>query len=127
MRENPDGFLTDFLMNFYSIPGDEGGRLMVPETQIITALQVAHQAELDALATSIQLWLTDFRKDLAALSVPTLVIHGDHDQIVPFEVSGKRMPQFVPQARVQVIADGPHGLLASHPDEVSAALVEFLG
>ena len=60
------------------------------------------------------------------MSVPTLVIHGDGDQIVPFPVSGRRMPHFVPDAEVHVISGGPHGVLASHPDEVAAALLVFL-
>ena len=55
---------------------------------------------------------------LASVNVPTLVIHGDGDQIVPFPVSGRRMPHFVPDAEVHVISGGPHGVLASHPDEV---------
>ncbi len=99
---------------------------MAPKEQVIISLEVANQANLQALETSIGLWLTDFRADLASVSVPTLVIHGDGDQIVPFEVSGKRMPQYVPQAEVTVIAEGPHGLLASHPDQVAAAILEFL-
>ena len=123
--DNPEVFLTDFLMKFYSVPFD-GGRLMAPKEQVIISLEVANQANLQALETSIGLWLTDFRADLASVSVPTLVIHGDGDQIVPFEVSGKRMPQYVPQAEVTVIAEGPHGLLASHPDQVAAAILEFL-
>lgn len=125
LRDNPEAFLTIFLTNFYSIPGG-GGRLMVAPEQVSASVEVARQASLGALATSIQLWLTDFRQDLAAMGVPTLVIHGAGDQIVPFEVSGRRMPQYVPQAEVRVVAEGPHGLLASHPDEVSAAMLEFL-
>lgn len=126
LRENSNGFLTEFLTNFYSIPTD-GGQLMVPTEAVLSSVNVANQASLDALADCIALWLTDFRADLAALSVPTLVIHGDGDQIVPFEVSGRRMPQFVPQAVTDVIAMGPHGLLASHPDEVAASMLDFLG
>lgn len=126
LRENPDAFLTEFLTNFYSVLGDGNPQLMVPREQVITSIEVARQAKLEALAACIQLWLTDFRADLQQLAVPTLVIHGDGDQIVPFAASGERMPQFVEGAEVRVIQDGPHGVLASHPDEVAAALVEFL-
>lgn len=127
LRADPEGFLTQFLTNFYSVPDDSQARLMVPIEQVESSVEVAKQAQLDALARCIRLWLTDFRADLAAVSVPTLVIHGDGDQIVPFPVSGARMPKYVPQAELQVIQSGPHGLLASHPDQVAAALVEFLG
>lgn len=127
LRENPNGFLTEFLTNFFSVPADGGARLMVPQETVLSSIEVAHQASLDALATSIELWLTDFRADLAALGVPTLVIHGDGDQIVPIQVSGARIPQYVPQAKVVRIADGPHGLLASHPEQVADAMLDFLG
>ena len=126
LRDDPEGFLAGFLTNFYSVPGEGEPRLMVPREQVSAAIEVAKQASLDALATCIELWLTDFRADLAAMSVPTLVIHGDSDQIVPFAVSGQRMPHFVPHAEVHVISEGPHGVLASHPDEVAAALLAFL-
>jgi pimeloyl-ACP methyl ester carboxylesterase len=126
LRDDPEGFLTGFLTNFHSVPGDGEPRLMVPREQIWAAIEVAKKASLDALVICIGLWLTDFRADLAAMSVPTLVIHGDGDQIVPFPVSGRRMPHFVPDAEVHVISGGPHGVLASHPDEVAAALLAFL-
>lgn len=127
LRADPEGFLTGFLLNFYSVPDEaEGNHLLVPDAQIASAVEVAKQASLDALATSIELWLTDFRQDLAALEVPTLVIHGDGDQIVPFQVSGKRMPQHVPDADVIVIEHGPHGLLHSHPYQVGQALLDFV-
>lgn len=127
LLSDPVGFLTGFLTNFYSIPTAEGGsRLMVPEEEIATSIGIAQQANVNALAACIPLWLTDFRADLAKLDVPTLVIHGKGDQIVPFAASGARMPQFVKQAFVRPLAFGPHGLLASHPDEISSALLEFL-
>ena len=124
---DPVGFLTGFLTNFYSIPTADGGtRLVVPEQQIASSIGIAQQANVNALAACIPLWLTDFRADLAKLDIPTLVIHGEGDQIVPFAASGARMPQFVKQAIVRPLAFGPHGLLASHPDDVSSALLEFL-
>lgn len=72
---------------------------------------------------------TDFRGDLQKLSdagIPTLVIHGDADAIVPFEVSGKRTLEAVHGARLALIEGGPHGLNATHPAEFNRALVDFL-
>lgn len=123
MRSDADAFLAQFLTNFYSTPAG----LKVDEQQLARSIEVARQAKPEALIRSIALWLTDFRPNLAVVNVPTLVIHGDGDQIVPFEVSGKRMPRHVEQAEVRLIADGPHGLLASHADEVAQALLDFLG
>ncbi len=123
---DPVGFLTGFLTNFYSIPTDDGSALMVPEEQIADSIVIAQQANVNALAACIPLWLTDFRSDLGLLGVPTLVVHGEGDQIVPFAASGARMPQYVQQTFVHSIVDGPHGLLASHPAEVASILLEFL-
>ena len=69
---------------------------------------------------------TDFRGDLAAVTVPTLVIHGDSDAIVPFEVSGKRSHEAISGSTLVLIEGGPHGLNATHPDQFNRALLEFL-
>lgn len=69
---------------------------------------------------------TDFRADLAKFDKPTLVIHGDKDQIVPFEVSAKRVPQYVPHAQVEVVKGAPHGLAATHAEEVNKLLLGFI-
>lgn len=70
---------------------------------------------------------TDFRGDLAKMSVPTLVIHGDADAIVPFEVSGKRAHEAVEGSRLAVVEGGPHGLNVTHAEQFNAALLDFLG
>lgn len=69
---------------------------------------------------------TDFRADLAHVSVPTLVIHGDSDAIVPLEVSGQRTHASIAGSQLHVIAGAPHGLNLSHPHEFNAALFDFL-
>ena len=63
---------------------------------------------------------------MTTIRLPPTVIHGDEDAIVPFEVSGKRTAASIPRAKLVVIKGGPHGLLASHPREVNAALLSFL-
>jgi len=57
---------------------------------------------------------------------PTLVIHGDSDAIVPYEVSGKRSAELIEGARLVVIKDAPHGFNASHAEEFNQALLSFL-
>lgn len=69
---------------------------------------------------------TDFRPDLAAIDVPTLVIHGDADQVVPFEVGGKASAAMVPGATLKVYAGAPHGITDTHKDDLSQDLLEFL-
>lgn len=124
---DPEEFLRGFLTNFYSAADqDKGSTLMVAPAVIERSLAIAQQADIRALSETIPLWLTDFRPDLAKLNVPVLVIHGEGDQVVPFSASGARMPEVLSNVVLEAIQDGPHGLLASHPAEVSRALLEFL-
>lgn len=122
LSQDREGFLDEFLTNFFSANGE----LKVTEEQRQAALALAAQADLHAAVSCIQSWLTDFRADLAKVTVPTLVVHGDSDGIVPFEVSGKRTHEAVPGSELVVIEQGPHGINTSHPDEFNAAVVAFL-
>jgi pimeloyl-ACP methyl ester carboxylesterase len=116
-------FLDQFSKGFFSARGE----LRVSEAQRRYALDIAAFASpkgtLDCISAFAR---TDFRADLKKVTVPTLVIHGDQDAIVPLEVSGKRTAASIPGAKLVVIKGGPHGLLASHPKEVNAALLSFL-
>jgi non-heme chloroperoxidase len=71
--------------------------------------------------------LEDFRADLKRIDVPTLVIHGDDDRILPLAATGRRTPEFVRSGQLVVIKGGPHGLTWTHADAVNRALLEFLG
>ena len=75
----------------------------------------------------VSAWLTDFRKDLARFDVPTLIIHGDADRIVPIDASGKRTHELVKGSRLTIIEGGPHGLNWTHADQVNRELLDFLG
>lgn len=114
-----DGFTTDF----FSV----GGALKVTEAQRQEALGLEALAEDDALVDCIGAFArTDFRDDLAKVSVPTLVIHGDGDGTVPFAASGQRTHAAIAGSRLHVIAGAPHGMTASHTDEFNAAVLDFL-
>lgn len=68
---------------------------------------------------------TDFRPDLAKIDVPTLVIHGDDDQIVPFPVAGQRSAKEIRGAVLKVYEGAPHGLMVTHQERLNADLLEF--
>jgi len=70
--------------------------------------------------------LTDFRKDLKKFDVPTLVVHGNADQIVPIEIAGKKSKDLIPNAKYEVIKDAPHGLVITHKKEFNKILIDFL-
>ncbi|QGN57086.1 alpha/beta fold hydrolase [Nostocoides sp. HKS02] len=122
LRADREGFLDGFLTNFFSA----GGQLKVTEEQRQQALALAAQADLHALAECIRSWVSDFTGDLATVTVPTLVVHGDSDAIVPIEVSGSRTHEAVPGSELRVLASGPHGVFASHTEEFNAAILEFV-
>jgi pimeloyl-ACP methyl ester carboxylesterase len=122
LRADREGFLDGFLTNFFSADGE----LKVTEEQRQQALALAAEADLHAAAECIRSWVTDFTGDLAAITVPTLVVHGDSDAIVPIEVSGRRTHEAVAGSDLVVIEGGPHGLNTSHAAEFNAAVLEFL-
>lgn len=69
---------------------------------------------------------TDFREDLTRIAVPTLVIHGDGDEVVPLEGSGARTHHAIPGSELHVIQGAPHGVTISHPADWNAAVIGFL-
>ncbi len=116
-------FLDEFATNFFTA----GNELKVSESERANARDAAAVASpkgtLDCIAAFGR---TDFRDDLAKMTVPTLIIHGDSDGIVPFEVSGKRSAEAIAGSELVIIKDGPHGINASHASEFNEALVAFL-
>jgi non-heme chloroperoxidase len=89
--------------------------------------EVAGQADKKAaLACMASFGTTDFREDLPHVTVPTLVLHGDGDGTVPFEGSGKRTHEAIPQSQLHVILGAPHGCNVSHAEEFNRTLVDFL-
>ena len=87
---------------------------------------MAAQASYQATLFCVDAWLEDFRADMRQIQVPTLVVHGDADQIVPLDASGGRLPGLIPSATLHVVKDGPHGLIWTHAAEVNTALLQFL-
>ncbi|MDO9002415.1 MAG: alpha/beta hydrolase [Aquabacterium sp.] len=69
---------------------------------------------------------TDLREDLKKMTIPTLIIHGDDDQIVPLETTAKQAVKLAPQARLEVIPGAPHGLCTTHKDLINSMLLSFL-
>jgi len=69
---------------------------------------------------------TDFREDLAKFDIPTLVIHGDDDQIVPIDISGKASAALIKDAKLIIYAGSPHGLTYTHKNKLNQDLLKFL-
>ncbi|GAC1658377.1 MAG: bromoperoxidase [Candidatus Dormibacteraceae bacterium] len=117
-------FLDQFLHNFFAAGTRQD---LISEPQRRYALNIAAFASpkgtLDCIGAFAR---TDFRGDVAKVKVPLLIIHGDSDAIVPFEVSGKRVHESVAGSELVLIAGGPHGLNATHASQFNQALLAFL-
>jgi non-heme chloroperoxidase len=118
-------FFTEFFKNFFNTDVFLGKR--ISEQAVQASWNVAAGASATASLACVPTWHEDFRNDLARLDVPTLVIHGDADRIVPLKASGEKTAKLVKGARLVAIKDGPHAVNWTHAEEVNAELVSFLG
>ena len=117
-------FLNDFTKNFFT-PKD--GKSLVSKPMRLYNRDIAAFASPKATFDCVKSFsYTDFRDDLKAFDVPTLVIHGDADQIVPFEASGERSHDMIADAQLHVIEGGPHGINVTHSEEFNKTLIAFL-
>jgi non-heme chloroperoxidase len=118
-------FFTEFFKNFYNTDVLLGKR--VSEQAVQASWNVAAGASAIASLACVPTWHEDFRKDLTRVDVPTLVIHGDADRILPIGASGLRTAKLIKGAELLVVKGGPHCITWTHADEVTPKLVSFLG
>ena len=118
-------FFTEFFKNFYNTDLLLGKR--VSEQAVQASWNLAAGASATASLACVPTWHEDFRNDLSKIEVPTLVIHGDADRILPITASGERTAKLIKGARFVVVKDGPHCITWTHADEVNTALLNFLG
>lgn len=117
-------FLGQFLANFYNVDVLRGKQ--ISDEVVRDSWNIASGASPIGTLECVTAWYTDFRKDLPRIDVPTLVIHGDSDRILPIEVTGKRTQAGIKGSRLVTVKGGPHGLNWTHADEVNRELVSFL-
>jgi non-heme chloroperoxidase len=118
-------FFTEFFKDFYTTDLLLGKR--VSEQAVQSSWNVAVGASATASLACVSTWLEDFRQDVARIDVPTLVIHGDNDRIVPIPAAGLRTAKLIKGARLLVVKGGPHCVPWTHAEEVNAELLSFLG
>jgi peroxiredoxin len=117
-------FLEQFLPNYFNYePGIGLSDDLLPFNKSLawSASALGMMQCINAFGT------TDFREDLETLTVPTLIIHGDGDRIVPFEISSKLAHERIAGSRLEVIPGAPHGFAATHGKRLNELLLEFLG
>jgi len=118
-------FFGAFFRDFYNADKYLGKR--VSQQAIDASFSVAANASSTATLACVPTWYEDFRADLKRIEIPTLVIHGDEDRIVPYTAAGARTAKLVKGAHLVTIKGGPHNSAWTHADEFNTALLSFLG
>ncbi|WP_179019672.1 alpha/beta fold hydrolase [Winogradskyella forsetii] len=118
------GFLKDFHKNFYNYNEHDK---TVSEAQLHYDWSIASHASPIATIQTAKAWAeTDFRPELKNVNVPTLIVHGDSDNIVPKATAGDQATKEIANNTYKVIKNGPHGLNITHNDELNSILLDFL-
>lgn len=118
------GFLKDFHTNFYNY---KKGSKAVSEANLDFDFSVASHASPIATIKTAEAWAgTDFRSELKNVKVPTLIVHGDSDNIVPYKTAGEQAAKGIPDNTFHLLKGAPHGLNVTHKDELNKLLVDFL-
>jgi non-heme chloroperoxidase len=123
-RADVPAWMKGFLDNFYNMETLRG--TLVSDQAWQASWNLAVTASVTAAVACIGTWTTDFRDDLPKIDVPTLVIHGDADQVLPLDKTASRLPGLIKDMRLVVVEGGPHAIAWTHADQVNTALLEFI-
>jgi pimeloyl-ACP methyl ester carboxylesterase len=124
IKADRPAFLMDFLHNFYNF--DVTGGKLVSERVLEANWNVGIGASATGTVTCVDSWIEDFRPDIARNTVPTLILHGDADRILPADASARRQAKMIKNATLVELKGGPHGVLWTHAEQINAELVKFL-
>jgi pimeloyl-ACP methyl ester carboxylesterase len=116
--------VMDFLRNFYAY--DVLGGKLVSERVLEENWNVAAGASAIGTLASVDAWLEDFRPDLPRNTVPTLILHGDSDRMLPPDGTSRKQAKMLKNARLVELKGGPHGVLWTHAEQINSELVKFL-
>ena len=117
-------FLESFHKNFYNY-----GLLSqsVSQAQLNYDWSIASNASPIATLKCAESWAnTDFRPELKNVTVPTLIVHGDDDKVVPIATAGDQAAKGIPNSEYHIIEGAPHGLNVTHAEELNQILINFL-
>src|SRR6267142_6551358 len=116
--------IMEFLKNFYSVGGPDGK--LVSERVMQANWTVAIGASPIGTLACVDAWIEDFRKDIDRNDVPTMIIHGDDDRILPADVTSRRQAKMIKNVKYVEIQGGSHGITWTRAEEINAEIVPFL-
>jgi non-heme chloroperoxidase len=122
--EDRPAYLSAFLKDFYNADVLMGDRISNDAIQM--SWNIAVGASAKATLDCVPSWLTDFRDDLPRIDVPTLIVHGDADRLLPLDSTAARLPKLIKDSRLVLISGGPHAINWTHADQVNPVLLDFL-
>ena len=125
IKKDRPSFLREFLHNFYNY--DVMGGKLVSDWVVEDNWNVAAGASAIGTLACVDAWIEDFRPDIPRNTVPTMIIHGDADRILPAEATSRRQAKMIKGARYVELPGGPHGILWTHAEQINKELVDFLG
>ena len=115
IRADRPAFLMEFLRNFYNY--DVTGGKLVSDRVLEDNWNVAVGASAIGTVACVDCWIEDFRKDIAKNNVPTLILHGDADRILPPDATSRRQAKMIKNVKFVELPGGPHGVLWTHADD----------
>jgi non-heme chloroperoxidase len=118
-------YFDDFFANFYNT--DVLAPERIGDAALRASFRVAAGASPFATYVCVDAWLTDFRGDLPKIDVPVLVVHGDADRILPYEATAAKLPGLIADCKLVTVKGGPHNIGWTFPEELNAAMLDFLG
>src|SRR4029077_17463665 len=124
IRADRPAFLMEFLRNFYNY--DVTGGKLVSDRVLEDNWNVAAGASATGTELCVDAWIEDFRKDVKKNTVPTLILHGDADRILPPDATSRRQAKMIKNVTFVELPGGPHGVLWTHAEQINAELVKFL-
>lgn len=124
IRADRPAFLLEFLHNFYNY--DVTGGKLVSDRVVEDNWNVAVGASAIGTLACVDAWIEDFRKDIPKNTVPSLIIHGDADRILPPDATSRRQAKMIKGAQFVELSGGPHGVLWTHADQINTEVVRFL-
>jgi non-heme chloroperoxidase len=116
--------MMEFLKTFYSVGGADGK--LVSERVIEANWTVAIGASPIGTSACVDAWIEDFRNDIPRNDLPTLIIHGDDDRILPAGATSRRQAKMIKNVKYTEIKGGSHGITWTRAEEINAELVRFL-
>src|SRR4026209_2342093 len=124
IRADRAAFLMEFLRNFYNF--DVTGGKLVSERVLEDNWNVAAGASAIGTVACVDCWIEDFRNDIKKNTVPTLILHGDADRILPPDATSRRQAKMIKNVKFVELSGGPHGVLWTHADQINKELIGFL-